>query len=277
MDLTFGQKIKEARKIKGLTQKQLATKIGAKHNSVSDWENNKNKPDPDTIEFLCGVLEITPNYLLTAESDDFSSTEKSIIKKYRDLDEYGKESLRMMLERESERTRTLKAHAEQLTAKDTRIAELEAAAQSSAAKQIVSLIDFQTHTDRVSHMVEYFRSTSAGDGIFIMGNEDTEQVMIPNVPPEAREADYAIKISGISMEPDYHNGEVALVSHTAEMHFGDVGIFIINGNAYIKEYRKDELVSKNPESPNITIAEYDNIVCMGKVIGKIREEDMVKV
>ena len=35
MNLTFGEKIKDARKSKNLTQKQLAEKIGAKHNSVS--------------------------------------------------------------------------------------------------------------------------------------------------------------------------------------------------------------------------------------------------
>ena len=62
--LSFGEKIKLARKSKKLTQKQLAEKIGAAHNSISDWENNKNKPDPDTIELLCVVLDITPNYLL---------------------------------------------------------------------------------------------------------------------------------------------------------------------------------------------------------------------
>ena len=43
MNLSFGEKIKDARKSKNLTQKQLAEKIGAKHNSVSDWENDKNK------------------------------------------------------------------------------------------------------------------------------------------------------------------------------------------------------------------------------------------
>ncbi len=80
MDLTFGGKIKEARKAKNLTQKQLAEKIGAKHNSVSDWENNKNKPDPDTIELLCGVLDITPNYLLSLETVEFSPVEKLLIK-----------------------------------------------------------------------------------------------------------------------------------------------------------------------------------------------------
>lgn len=98
MNLTFGEKIKEARKAKKLTQKQLANKIGAAHNSISDWENNKNKPDPDTIELLCGVLDISPNYLLTTAHDDFSPSEKLLIKKYRELDKRGKELVDSVLE-----------------------------------------------------------------------------------------------------------------------------------------------------------------------------------
>lgn len=62
--MTFGERLRQARLAKGLTQKQLAEKIGAKHNSVSDWENDKNKPGPDAIELICGVLQISPNYLL---------------------------------------------------------------------------------------------------------------------------------------------------------------------------------------------------------------------
>jgi transcriptional regulator with XRE-family HTH domain len=63
-EMTFGNKLNKARKIKRLTQKQLAEKIGAKHNSISDWENDKNKPDPDTIELICDALDISANYLL---------------------------------------------------------------------------------------------------------------------------------------------------------------------------------------------------------------------
>lgn len=88
MALTFGEKIKESRKAQKLTQKQLAKLIGAAHNSISDWENNKNKPDPDTIELLCGVLKITPNYLLASSEDDFSPKEKAIIRKYRFISKY---------------------------------------------------------------------------------------------------------------------------------------------------------------------------------------------
>ena len=61
--MTFGDIIRNARKEKELTQKELAEMINAKHNSISDWENNKSKPDIGTIELLCGVLGISPNLL----------------------------------------------------------------------------------------------------------------------------------------------------------------------------------------------------------------------
>lgn len=102
--MTFGQRLRQSRTIKKMTQKQLATAVGAKHNSVSDWENDKNKPDPDTIELLCGVLEITPNYLLNSSDDDVSPFEKEIIKKYRVLDSHGKEMVDFTLEKEYERS-----------------------------------------------------------------------------------------------------------------------------------------------------------------------------
>ena len=68
--MTLGEKIKSARRTKGFTQHQLAGMVGAKHNSVSDWENDKSKPDMDTIELLCGALELTPTYLVGSKSDD---------------------------------------------------------------------------------------------------------------------------------------------------------------------------------------------------------------
>lgn len=64
MSGTFGSRLREARKAKQLTQKELAVQVGAKHNSVSNWENDLNKPDPDTIELLCEVLEVSADYLL---------------------------------------------------------------------------------------------------------------------------------------------------------------------------------------------------------------------
>lgn len=97
--MTFGEKLRQSRNAKKMTQKQLANLVGAKHNSISDWENDKNKPDPDTIELLCGVLEITPNYLLNANSEDFSFTEKEMIRKFRKLDVTGKDLVTSLLDK----------------------------------------------------------------------------------------------------------------------------------------------------------------------------------
>ncbi|HIQ73252.1 MAG TPA: helix-turn-helix transcriptional regulator [Candidatus Cottocaccamicrobium excrementipullorum] len=128
MDLSFGEKIKDARKAKGMTQRQLADKIGAKHNSVSDWENNKNKPDPDTIELICGVLDITPNYLLRADDVGYNATEKILINKYRALDHYGQELVDLVLDKEYERCQEQKpADIIQLKEPDRSYLEPEAA------------------------------------------------------------------------------------------------------------------------------------------------------
>ena len=66
--MSFGSNLRNARIAKNMTQKELAIKIGAKHNSISNWENDQNKPDPDLIEIICGVLEITPNYLFSTDN-----------------------------------------------------------------------------------------------------------------------------------------------------------------------------------------------------------------
>lgn len=73
--MTFGDRLRKARKDKGLTQKQLADLIGAKHNSISDWENNKNRPDPDTIEYICGALEIPVSRLFSESVQNKNSPE----------------------------------------------------------------------------------------------------------------------------------------------------------------------------------------------------------
>ena len=102
--MTLGEKLRQSRLEKKMTQKQLADLIDAKHNSVSDWENDKNKPDPDTIELLCGVLEISPNYLLSINEDGFSPAEKLLIKKYRELDSHGTKMVDFALQEEWERS-----------------------------------------------------------------------------------------------------------------------------------------------------------------------------
>lgn len=76
-----------------MTQKQPANYIGAKHNSVSDWENQKSKPDPDTIELICGILDIALNYLLGVQHKEQAfiiKAEQDHLHNYQHIDEKGK-------------------------------------------------------------------------------------------------------------------------------------------------------------------------------------------
>jgi len=78
--IVLGDRIREARKRKGLTQRQLADLIGAKHNSISDWENNKNNPDPNAIELLMGALDVDANSLLGWDSkENIKSDAKELV------------------------------------------------------------------------------------------------------------------------------------------------------------------------------------------------------
>ena len=98
--MTFGEKLKNARISNKMTQKKLANLIGAKHNSISDWENDKNRPSSDTIESLCQILNISPDYLFNKNSTVFSYEEENLIKKYRALDKRGKETINYIVDKE---------------------------------------------------------------------------------------------------------------------------------------------------------------------------------
>ncbi len=255
--MTFGEKLKAARIESGLKQSELAKKLNTTGNTISNWENNVSKPDLDTLSYICGILHVTASYFLqaTIPEDEVSISELKLVKKYRYITEHspsGAKTINAVLENEY-------AIAEQLEKQKDRIEELET---SQAA-----VIDIQPHLEDSTRLIEYHHSASAGTGVFILGSEGVEQLPIPNTP-ENRKVDYAIKVSGNSMEPDYSDGDIVLVSQKVDLKHGDVGIFIVNNDAYIKEYGETELISWNPDADNIIISEYDNIVCMGKVVGK---------
>ncbi len=66
---TFGARLRQARRDARLTQKQLAQRIGALHNSVSQWETNVTRPSPDAVKALCAELHVTADYLLGLDTE----------------------------------------------------------------------------------------------------------------------------------------------------------------------------------------------------------------
>lgn len=56
--MTTGERIKEARKTAGVTQAELADKLGIPYQSVSQWERDTRKPKLDTLQRIATVLRI---------------------------------------------------------------------------------------------------------------------------------------------------------------------------------------------------------------------------
>lgn len=93
------KRLKELRKEKNLTQKEMSVKLNVTQQTYSDYENNKTNPDIETIITLANFFEVSTDYLLGRE-DDFGNVnivndvstfyteeEKNLIKEYRTLSE----------------------------------------------------------------------------------------------------------------------------------------------------------------------------------------------
>lgn len=84
--MTFGEKLRQARKAANMTQKELAQAVELKHNAVSNWEKGVSSPDPDTIRRLCEILRMPPNFFFdTEESATLSGVEFALFGEVRQL------------------------------------------------------------------------------------------------------------------------------------------------------------------------------------------------
>ena len=63
----FGARLREVRKIKKLTQKELAEQIGIKQNSYSDWETGKNEPSIENLVKLADLFDVSLDWLFGRE------------------------------------------------------------------------------------------------------------------------------------------------------------------------------------------------------------------
>lgn len=69
-DSMFNVLLKELRSKKGITQGQLAKKIGVSPGNVGDWETGKSKPGYSALAALTRIFEVSADYLLELDSFD---------------------------------------------------------------------------------------------------------------------------------------------------------------------------------------------------------------
>ena len=84
----IGKRIKELRTIAGLTQAQLAEKIGVTPAAVGNYEQGVSFPKESVLEKLFTALCCTPNELLGGDS--YSHDDYEHLRLYASLDESGK-------------------------------------------------------------------------------------------------------------------------------------------------------------------------------------------
>lgn len=238
--MAFKDRLKEARLTKGLTQEQIAEKIGVAKSTFTGYEKGNSEPNMLTVSKIMKELQVDANYLYQDEMGSnypmkVSYDEYQHIEKYRNLDSHGKEMIDFALEKEWERS----------------IKEKETTSKVATPTRILSY---------------YYRLASAGTGQILFDMPPTKRIEIPDIP-EYRKADYAIGVNGDSMEPVYHDGDMLLVEMSDEIRVGEIGIFSLNGECYVKKLGKGELISLNPKYDNIPLNE--TAKCMGRVIEKL--------
>ena len=95
----IGKFISKKRKEHGLTQMQLAEKLGITDRAVSKWETGKSLPDASIMLELCSLLGITVNDLLNGEVVSMENynekTEKALLEMVKQKEESDKKLLKL--------------------------------------------------------------------------------------------------------------------------------------------------------------------------------------
>ena len=82
--MTFGEKLKEARKEAGLSQEQFAEKMNVSRSAIAKWESDKGMPDVNNLKMMAQLLGISLDYLLDEDEKlSFNETKEAI-----DLDSF---------------------------------------------------------------------------------------------------------------------------------------------------------------------------------------------
>ena len=124
----------------------------------------------------------------------------------------------------------------------------------------------------VTWIREYLTPAAAGYANPALGEDYVE---VPRGPEVPREADFACRIAGDSMEPYIADGARVYVSRRNQLEDGDVGIFFVDGDMKCKQYCEDafgniylfSLNRRRKDADSLIAASSGvTVVCFGKVL-----------
>lgn len=245
MSKKFSDTLKELRIRAGFSQKQVYERLNIAQSTFSSWETGKAEPPADILLRLCqiyGVDNILGAFGFDGYNEDGSLLlnlpETDLIKKYRALDPYGQDTVLAVLDSELKRC------------KETKSVEKK---------------------DNIIPLQLSLQPASAGTGAYL-GPEEMETIFVLDTPL-TRQAAFSVPVQGNSMEPDYHDGDILLVERAEDIDVGEVGVFTVDGDGYVKERGEGVLISLNPAYAPVPMSE--NIRCNGRVIGVLKPEWIV--
>ena len=263
MEYTYIDRLKQIKSERRITNDQLSEMTGIPLGTLSKiLAGISDSPKLSNIVAICAALECSVDYILTGIPENtnnytLSDKEIALVENYRKLDPHSRELVAMVISKESERESVgnERGFRGQIIAGG---ASVRGAAMKSAvglSRRKISLYDLPV---------------SAGTGVYLT---DTESVEI-NIPDnsETSAADFALRIKGNSMEPKYRDGDVLLVEECDSVEYGELGIFILDGDGYFKKFGGDRLISLNPDYEPILLKNFDEIICCGRVVGKLKRK-----
>lgn len=239
--MNISQNIQDILKQQKRTQKELAGHLNIATSTVNNWIKLNRSVPAEYIIPICEFFDISPYYLLIGEDKGPSlpDDEIELLKYYKELPE--KEQMKLI-------------------GRASALAEVY-------KEQVTQIIEVETPMIEIRHSIY---KVSAGTGYNLDDGDQWDTIEIPDTP-EANRADFALTISGDSMEPVYYDGDIVLIKSQPAIDNGEIGIFIIENDGYIKKYGGDRLISLNAAYDDIMFSDYDpdDIRCVGLVIGRV--------
>lgn len=245
----IGNKIKEYRKLKGLTQKELANKVDMGDTTIANYEKGFRTPKKNTLFKLANAFDISIDDLFPPIDKTTAPTEapKTV----------SDEVLRLDRDLYKDNHKSWINYGNKLLDKQNTV---------TYSKNTVN------EPQTIYHTYNYYdQPASAGTGQYL-NDVQVEQLELP----VDIDADFVVPIYGDSMEPEYHSGDYVFVKLSVELSSGDIGVFDYYGDAYIKELVINDsgayLHSLNSKYNDIPIDADSDFRIIGKVVGRYSEK-----
>ena len=279
--MDYKDRIKQLKAQKKITNEQLSSLTGIPLGTLSKiLAGISDSPKLSNMVAICEALKCSLDYIVYGRVENTNNytlepSEITAIETYRSLDSYGKELLDLVLKKEHERVSAMTAsatvtQAQPTTSERTRVMKQHHTRPKAKVLSLSQGSESDASAFRRRNIFLYDLPVSAGTGVYL-DESRAEEIFIPDID-KTKEADYALRISGNSMEPRYHDGDVLLVQNCDSVEVGEMGIFILDGSGYFKIFGGDRLISFNAQYRDILLKDFNEIICTGRVVGKLKKK-----